>query len=266
VLLAGTDPVRPQVVLANLALHPAVLAGDNWLLGPDWPGYYVQAVQQILGPDAESLFLQGAEGNVNHIDYSDPQQGRGFKEAQRIGLAAGLAAASARFAARPVAGPIAWSSTVVVVPPRRLTADQLARARQMVAASRAASLAPGGQVDGIPEVVFATDQLAMAARVDPYRAEVQVLRLGDVAVVGLPGEFFVEFGLEIKRRSPARRTLVAGLANGSLGYVPVPEAFAAGGYEPTPWRYSKLAPEAGALCVAAAQAQLQALFGRYTLV
>jgi neutral ceramidase len=266
VLLAGDDPVQPQVVLANLALHPAVLAGDNWLLGPDWPGEYVQAVQQILGPGTEPLFLQGAEGNVNHIDYGDPQQGRGFKEAQRIGLAVGLAAASARFTARPVTGPIAWSSTVVDLPPRRLTEDQRAQARRIVAASQAAGAAPRGQVDGIPEVVFATDQLAMAERVAPYRAEVQVLRLGDVAVVGLPGEFFVEFGLELKRRSPARMTVVAGLANGSLGYVPVPEAFAAGGYEPTPWRYSKLSPEAGAICLAAAQTQLQALFGRYTLV
>ena len=83
-----------------------------------------------------------------------------------------------------------------------------------------------------------------------------MLRIGDVAVVGLPGEFFVEFGLELKRRSPAAQTFIAGLANGSLGYVPTAAAFAQGGYEPTTWHYSKLAPEAGPLCVAAALEQL----------
>jgi hypothetical protein len=81
-------------------------------------------------------------------------------------------------------------------------------------------------------------------------------------MVGLPGEFFVEFGLQIKKASPARITLVVGLANGSIGYVPTPEAFDQGGYEPTPWRYSRLAPEAGAVCVESARRQLKSLFGR----
>jgi hypothetical protein len=261
VLLAGDDKDRPAVVAANAALHAAVLAGDNRLLGADWPGCFCRAVEQAFGPGTQAMFLQGAEGNVNHIDASDRLQGRGFKEAERIGAAVALAAASARFDAGPVAGQIASSSEVLDLPPRRITPEEQARAASAVSASAGAA-PPRGQVDGIPDLLFAQDQLELANRTQPYAAEVQVLRIGDAAVVGLPGEFFVEFGLQIKAASPARTTLIVGLANGSIGYVPAPEAFDQGGYEPTPWRYSKLAPEAGAICVASAVRQLKAVFGQ----
>jgi len=59
------------------------------------------------------------------------------------------------------------------------------------------------------------------------------IRLGDAAIVGLPGEIFCQSGLEIKRRSPAPHTLVAELSNDAVGYVPPREAFQQGGYEPT---------------------------------
>ena len=41
----------------------------------------------------------------------------------------------------------------------------------------------------------------------------------------------IEIGVEVKRRSPAERTLFCGYSNGLTGYVPTAEAFEAGGYE-----------------------------------
>ena len=260
VLLAGEDRDRPALVAMNAALHAAVLAGDNWLINADWPGYYYQAVRQIFGSAALPLFLQGALGNINHLDASDPLQGRGFKEAQRIGSALALAVAAARDDLRPVTGPIAWSSQRLLLPARPISDQQLAWAQKVVADHAALGDAPRGQTDGIPDLLFARDQLELARRRDAFPAEVQVLRIGDLAIVGLPGEFFVEFGLALKQHSPARLTFIAGLANGSLGYVPTAAAFGQGGYEPTSWHYSKLAAEAGPLCVASAQQQLTALF------
>jgi neutral ceramidase len=159
-----------------------------------------------------------------------------------------------------VSGPVAWSTRQVALPPRVITPAEVVRAEQVVAESAASSEAPRGQTDGLPELLFARAQLELAPRTAPYAAEIQAFRIGDLGVVGLPGEFFVEFGLELKRRSPAAQTFVVGLANGSLGYVPTAAAFAQGGYEPTSWHYSKLAPAAGPLCVAAALEQLQTLF------
>jgi hypothetical protein len=60
---------------------------------------------------------------------------------------------------------------------------------------------------------------------------VQVLLVGDIAFVGVPGGLFAELGNEIKRLSPFRYTYVVGLANDYLGYFPDNEAFDLGGYQ-----------------------------------
>ncbi len=66
----------------------------------------------------------------------------------------------------------------------------------------------------------------------PLDVEVQVVALGDeIAWVSLPGEIFVELGLEIKQDSPFRHTVIAELANGAIGYIPSRRAYAQGNYE-----------------------------------
>ena len=59
----------------------------------------------------------------------------------------------------------------------------------------------------------------------------QVMLLGNIALVGIPGEIFAELGIQIKRLSPFRYTYIVGLANDYIGYVPDKEAFELGGYQ-----------------------------------
>ncbi len=61
--------------------------------------------------------------------------------------------------------------------------------------------------------------------------EIQGIRLGDVAIISNPCELFVEFGLEIKKKSPFTTTLISSLTNGYYGYVPTEKAYLYGGYE-----------------------------------
>ncbi|MGY8691045.1 MAG: hypothetical protein ACKVHP_25305 [Verrucomicrobiales bacterium] len=66
----------------------------------------------------------------------------------------------------------------------------------------------------------------------PFQVEVQVITLGDsLAWVALPGEIFVELGLDLKSASPFKQTIVAELANGSIGYIPSIRAYRHGAYE-----------------------------------
>ena len=90
------------------------------------------------------------------------------------------------------------------------------------------------------------------------RAEVQAIVLDEYALIGIPAELFVELGLAIKERAYPVRALIAGLANGMVGYVPHREAFARGGYETTFGDVSKLAPPAGDMLVEAGLAALEA--------
>ncbi|HOM56273.1 MAG TPA: hypothetical protein PLG27_00815, partial [Candidatus Latescibacteria bacterium] len=71
-----------------------------------------------------------------------------------------------------------------------------------------------------------------------------VFRVGDLAIVGLPGEPFVEGQLAIKTSSPAPFTFPTHMVSHYVGYLPTREAYARGGHEAnnevTYW--AKLAP------------------------
>ena len=76
-------------------------------------------------------------------------------------------------------------------------------------------------------------------------AEVQMMRIGSAGLIAVPAEYFCQYGLDIQECSPFDPTFIVSLANGCVGYVPTPQAFVGGGYEPRTARSSKLRPDAG---------------------
>jgi hypothetical protein len=66
-------------------------------------------------------------------------------------------------------------------------------------------------------------------------------RIGNAALVFLPGEPFVELALAIRKASPWDFTAVVGYADDYIGYIPTDRAFGNGGYEIGPGRWSRLA-------------------------
>jgi neutral ceramidase len=66
----------------------------------------------------------------------------------------------------------------------------------------------------------------------PIATEVQVLRLGDIYLLGLPGEVLVEVGMEIRKKAGVEKFLIATVANDIIGYVCHSQAYDEGGYEP----------------------------------
>ena len=59
----------------------------------------------------------------------------------------------------------------------------------------------------------------------------QVILVGDIAFVAVPGEFFSKLALEIKSRSPFHNTYIIGYANDHIGYIPDRDAYRLGGYQ-----------------------------------
>jgi hypothetical protein len=89
---------------------------------------------------------------------------------------------------------------------------------------------------------------------------VQAIVLGDVALVGVPGEFFTKLGQEIKRRSPYRDTFVFELANDYVGYIPDRVGFDRGGYQVWMGLHSFLEGGSGEIIVDEAVDLLQGLY------
>ena len=61
--------------------------------------------------------------------------------------------------------------------------------------------------------------------------ELTLIRIGDIALVGFPGEPFAEIGVAVKQGSPFGHTLYSGYTNDYLGYLPIDAARPDGGYE-----------------------------------
>ncbi len=74
--------------------------------------------------------------------------------------------------------------------------------------------------------------------------EIQVIRIGDVAIATNPFELYLDFGMQMKARSKAVQTFVVQLANDHRSYVPTKRAVAGGAYGAIP-ESNEVGPEGG---------------------
>jgi len=240
---------RPAAVLTNFALHADTVGGTEF--SADFAHYLQEGLRKAFGPELVSIFAQGTSGNVNHVNVSTDRKQGGFGEAERIGsaLAAGATPAT-RKAVAPA--PLAVATARVELPLQQYTPEEIANARALFAKIQERKLP---FLEGVKAAKIVKLYDRHGGR--PINTRVQAVRLGaDTALVMVPSEMFVEFGLEIKRRSPFAHTFVIELANESFGYVPTKKAFEEGAYEPT---NSTIAPGGGERLTEAAIALLRGL-------
>jgi len=238
---------KPLVTYVNFAMHPDTTGGSR--VSADYPGALARRLADYKGEAMLTLFANGACGNINHrnVDWPAPQTSPA--EAKRIGtiLAGDVLKTYPRL--KPLqAGPLRVQSELVQLPLPKVTGEEIEEARRVSRQANAKFM----------DKVKAFKVLDVAARQGkPLEVEVQVIALGDcVAWVSLPGEVFVELGLSIKKASPFPFTMIAELANGSVGYVPNKPAYVEGNYEVVS---ARCAEGAGEMLVTSGVKMLEAL-------
>ena len=245
----GGDPLA---LVSNYAIHPDQIGGTA--LSADHEGAEARLLKQALGPACAVLVPNGCCGDINHFDFFSPE------EIQRS--SPGMAAKNGQVLAGEVlkqlpclepAGLFSPHSAQRVVPiDLRVPSEaEIAWAKETAQQHLGAFNAQG------LDVVKAHRILEVAGMTrGQIEAEVTVFGLGDVAIVGLPGEIFVELGLEIKRASPFKHTWIFELCNDNIGYVLTAKAYEEGGYESSSCIFQ---PNSGARLVNAALALLEEL-------
>ncbi len=243
----------------NFACH-ATVSSEMDALSADYPGELSQQMKRRHGEDVITLFANGCCGNLCQIDVYDPERPAKGDAILRE-MAEGLADAVARAEQDALFIDEAALDARCIetqIPLRHIAPEVEQDAR--------ASLQKDYDDDDHAahrEYTYARMilELVEEKRERPLTpAEIQALRIGDVGVVMLPGEVFVEHGLAIKLQSSAERTFVVELANGIVGYVPTREAFEGGGYEQKLGNNSKLSPVAGEMMTETALALLDSMF------
>ncbi|MBI3867039.1 MAG: hypothetical protein HY299_00785 [Verrucomicrobia bacterium] len=226
--------------IVHFTNHPADHGGDD-AFSAGWPGVLVRELRKRGIPQA--VFINGAFGNIASPDPSRKNQSLTMEEtgitlADRALQILEAVAADPKAPLAPAA--IRTRSRLAPLHYRNPTSDQIR------GTSRGAQrfIDPAIYDRNIPRLLE-----EIKANKGRLPAEVQVSSIGDLDFVAVPCELFVELGLRIKQAAHPRRALIVGTANGIIGYVPHPEAFARGGYETTFLGTSKMAPKTGDVLV-----------------
>ncbi len=241
VLLLDRDG-RTAGALVNFACHLDVIGSGNHSYSADFPYFMHEALKAVYGPDFHSIFANGACGNLNHINVFATRRQGGFDHSRLMGRILAGEVLKTNFLAEPIQlEPISCTAEKVELQLRRFSAEEIAQFKKdlndpEVASSRISS---GNFARGCAERALAIVESGISS----LQVEVQVIRLGELALVAIPGEYFVEFGLQIKQCSPARATFLIELANGSIGYIPTRAAFETGAYEGSSARFNADAGE-----------------------
>lgn len=246
---AKNEPIAAYV---NYALHLDTVGGDQY--SADYPHMLSQVLSAAKGKGLVTLFTIGCAGNLNHIDVSTKAPQKGHGEAARIGaVLAGEVLKTIKQAVPVEVTALRASTETVKLPLPSFTPAELDWARTTAATFDKPNAAP------FMDLVKASKIVDVAERKgQPLEAEVQAISLGrGIGFVALPGEIFVEHGLAIKHGSPFPYTVIAELANGSVGYVPDRKAYAQGAYEVVS---ARSAEGSGEMMVESATRQLTKLF------
>jgi neutral ceramidase len=247
---------KPIAVYVNFAMHLDTVGGLYY--SADYPYTLSKALAAVKGEEVVTVFTTGACGDINHVNVNDAKPQKGDGEAARIGTRLAGEVLRTFDKLKPAGdGPLRVSSAMVELALPQVTSEELTAAKLVLNDVRAGKKPAPKFLDQV-QAFKAVD---VAARLGKAHAvEVQVISLGhDLAWVGLPGEIFVELGMQVKRGSPFQQTMIAELANGAIGYVPNRIAYSQGNYEVVS---ARCAVGSGEKLVDEAVKQLRGQFGK----
>ncbi len=259
----AVDDGSDIAVLFGVGCHPVTLGWDNMLISGDFPGVAQRVVEGALG-DAVALFFNSTEGNVIPVtspnrDALDPRGYHGGTAADAEKLGAAVAAEVLRVLPGIEVRDdvqVAIARRELALPARNAAFDldaarsRLAAADAVLAAELGADFATrangylwalasrhvverDSSEDEMRRLMIACcEHLGLAARVAhgkalaPAQVPLQVLRIGDLELLALPGEVLVEVGQAWSAAAGHGKAFIVGLANAHLRYLPAAVHFA----------------------------------------
>jgi len=231
------------IVYVNFANHPDVVGGCK--ISADWPGLLRGTVEKVLD-NTKCIVFNGAQGDVNHVNVH-PTGGylndmfMDFDDVSR-------GYAHAKYIARVVTGGVLQAydkveyvdvdtliskQKVINVPSNRPDPKDMPEAHRINDLHNAGKDAELGY-----EGMMLTTIVAEAGRMvrlengpDAFDMRLSAMKLGPVAIIGIPGEPFTGIGVGLKATEGFDMIIPCCLSNGSEGYFPMQDSYDEGGYE-----------------------------------
>ena len=231
------------IVIANYGNHADSIGGC--LVSADWPGFMRRTVERAI-PGTKCFLLNGVEGDVgsiscfwkdgdlNNMELQFDDVMRGYSHARHMGnVVAGAVLQVYEKVNYVDVDSIEATEKVIHI------ASNMPDPSEMEMAHKYHNLHVAGKDDEIPfEGMMLTTVVAEAQRMvtlehgpEAYEMKLSGVRIGNVALVGLPGEPFTGVGLEVKKAEGWDLVLPTCNTNGAEGYFPMMDAYEQGGYE-----------------------------------
>jgi hypothetical protein len=209
-----TTDGRPLAVLVNWTAHPTFMDAQDMMFSGDWPGHLQRTIEALIGHGVTVMFYNGAEGDQSPVP---PDCTSNWERAERYGREMGI---------------IGWRSWEKIRPQEVRVFDY--RTDTLTLPQRQAHpdfMKTGGKEYGLNEPMMKD----FLHRLVPAQTHSTRLRLGDLVILGVPGEMAAELGLEAKSKvvqiTGASCVTIGGLADEWVGYILPAEEYRKGGYE-----------------------------------
>ena len=212
---------QPLSVLVNWTAHPTIMDEQDMLVSGGWPGYLQRELEAWIGRDVVALFYNGAEG-----DQSVVARGAGshYEKAELYGRQIAIEAVDVYRDIKPVEdAAFGYHYRIVQLPQRR---------------AHPGFMETGGREYGLNEETIQV----LLDQIFPAQTPVAACRLGELLIVGAPGEMTAELGLEIKaalKEKGISYPAIGGLANQWISYILSEEEYEKSGYEASVSYYGK---------------------------
>lgn len=217
-----------EALLVNAACHPTILHGNNRGVSAEFPGAACRELERGF-PGSTALFLQGACADCEPLVCADGDAFKGERGSYDDVLMAGaLLAHEVRYTLESAA---TVTDVTISAVSETVQVDCITPMDERYYENEMQSSDPGDYVwEWCGERRAELRSGSASALHIPI--EVQRFTVGDsLRIVAVEAEIFSETAGRIRAQFKPRATIVAGYANGCVGYVAPPSAVAEGGYE-----------------------------------
>lgn len=229
-------------IIYHNTTHPTIFYADG-IFSADFPGEVRKTFRKEFKKSLPVLFLNGAQGDISMENMLDRKSESDEVKMKKItDLVVGETMRlykNIEYQTDPVLEHQYHDLKVKVRLPETGT---LIRSKEILKRIDA-----GENIRGMEMIMaFGAVHLQETFGENPFDIlPVHAIRIGDLAIVTQPCELFSQFGLDIKRRSPGKSTIVVGMTDGYNGYCPTIYGLLGGGYSGSPISWTRLEPEAG---------------------
>jgi len=216
---------KPLTVLVNFACHPTVMGADNLQISADLPGT-ARKFFRIHYPTTIFMFMNGAAGDVSTRFMRRTQ---GFEELDRFGsILFGASMALMQKTQSLADAHITCKCLPIDLPIRNFPSEKEAKEALKACEDDYLLL----KNNSVPQAELRKAETKIqGARIQAQfavllketktvRSEIQVIQLGNLFIITIPGEPFSGISLAIKASFPNNPVFVVGYANDYMGYFP----------------------------------------------